>query len=57
MRRLGCNLVQGYLFAEPMPAAEVGKWLVTWRGHGRAGIQAACHDAAGSVVGWSRPAA
>ena len=31
LRRLGCALVQGYLFARPMPAPQLEAWLRTWR--------------------------
>jgi EAL domain-containing protein (putative c-di-GMP-specific phosphodiesterase class I) len=29
LRRLGCDDVQGYLYARPMPAAELAQW---WKG-------------------------
>jgi EAL domain-containing protein (putative c-di-GMP-specific phosphodiesterase class I)/CheY-like chemotaxis protein len=30
VRDLGCNVVQGYLVARPMPAEEVSSWLNAW---------------------------
>ena len=38
LRRLGCRLVQGYLIARPMPAADLGQWLETWRKRREHGI-------------------
>ncbi len=57
LRRLGCGLVQGYLFARPMAGPELSGWLSAWRSHRRADLEAACRGDAGNVVGWSRPAA
>lgn len=31
LRDMGCNLIQGYAVARPMPAAEVLPWLARWR--------------------------
>ena len=33
LRRLGCNYLQGYAFAKPMPAEKLEGWLRHW-GHG-----------------------
>ncbi len=41
LRRLGCTLVQGYLFARPMPAPVVGQWLHDWRERRASGIDPA----------------
>jgi EAL domain-containing protein (putative c-di-GMP-specific phosphodiesterase class I)/CheY-like chemotaxis protein len=30
VRELGCNIVQGYFVARPMPAADVSGWLTAW---------------------------
>ncbi len=30
LRQLGCNLVQGYFVARPMPGAELAGWLADW---------------------------
>jgi diguanylate cyclase (GGDEF)-like protein/PAS domain S-box-containing protein len=27
LARIGCHMIQGFLFARPMPAAELGRWL------------------------------
>lgn len=56
-RRLGCGLLQGYLFAQPMAGAELGDWLASWRRNGRAALDAACGSGVDNLVGWSRPAA
>jgi diguanylate cyclase (GGDEF)-like protein len=32
LRQLGCTLIQGYLFARPMPSAEMAAWLEKARG-------------------------
>ena len=34
LRRLGCRMVQGFLFAPPMAAADFALWLADWRGCG-----------------------
>jgi diguanylate cyclase (GGDEF)-like protein len=57
LRRLGCSLVQGYLFAQPMAGPHLSDWLTGWRSHARADLDAACRSGVGTVVGWSRPAA
>jgi EAL domain-containing protein (putative c-di-GMP-specific phosphodiesterase class I) len=31
LRRLGCDIAQGYFIARPMPAAELVTWLAQWR--------------------------
>jgi EAL domain-containing protein (putative c-di-GMP-specific phosphodiesterase class I)/FixJ family two-component response regulator len=30
LRSVGCNLVQGYLIAKPMPAADISAWVTMW---------------------------
>jgi EAL domain-containing protein (putative c-di-GMP-specific phosphodiesterase class I) len=30
LRELGCDEVQGYLIARPMPAEELGTWIERW---------------------------
>ena len=37
LTRLGCDLLQGFLFARPMPADEVPRWLAQ---HGGAPVKA-----------------
>ncbi|MBZ9749287.1 EAL domain-containing protein [Deinococcus sp. HMF7604] len=38
VRALGCDQVQGFLFARPMPADDLTRWLAEWRaGGGQAG--------------------
>jgi EAL domain-containing protein (putative c-di-GMP-specific phosphodiesterase class I) len=32
LRRQGCHRLQGFLFAPPLPAAEVAPWLRQWQG-------------------------
>ena len=34
--QLGCEAVQGYMIAKPMPAAQVGAWIDNWTGQHRA---------------------
>jgi len=31
LRQTGCDLAQGYFIARPMPAADLPRWLETWR--------------------------
>jgi EAL domain-containing protein (putative c-di-GMP-specific phosphodiesterase class I) len=36
--QLGCEEVQGYMIAKPMPAAQVAAWIDNWTGqHGAPG--------------------
>lgn len=35
LRELGCDHVQGYVIARPMPAADVTRWIRTWQGKAR----------------------
>ncbi|MFN2359942.1 MAG: putative bifunctional diguanylate cyclase/phosphodiesterase [Marinobacter sp.] len=37
LRHMGCNYVQGYGFARPMPAREVLEWVSHWRNSDQAG--------------------
>ncbi len=32
LRALGCDAVQGYLYAKPMPAEELERWMTAWPG-------------------------
>ena len=32
LRSLGCELVQGYAFARPMPAEDIRHWAKAWNG-------------------------
>jgi EAL domain-containing protein (putative c-di-GMP-specific phosphodiesterase class I) len=57
MRRLGCNLVQGYLFARPMAGSELSGWHAGWCSDGQAGLVAACGRGINDMLDWSRPAA
>lgn len=31
LRELGCEVVQGYGIARPMPATEIPRWLAQWQ--------------------------
>ena len=37
LRKIGCDMAQGYFIARPMPAAELPNWINTWGGRQRAG--------------------
>lgn len=41
LERMGCYQVQGYLFAQPMPAADFPQWLSTWNNSRRPSIESA----------------
>ncbi|MBY6032811.1 EAL domain-containing protein [Marinobacter daepoensis] len=35
LKKMGCDLIQGYGIARPMPAADVLSWLENWQSHAR----------------------
>ena len=44
VRVLGCDTVQGYLLARPMPASEVANWIRDWDTGGRDFVEAMRQD-------------
>jgi predicted signal transduction protein with EAL and GGDEF domain len=40
VRKLGCDEVQGYMFAKPMPIVEWRRWEMNWRNRNRANREA-----------------
>src|SRR5690606_35789572 len=33
LKQHGCDAIQGYLISRPMPASDVGRWMLEYHGH------------------------
>lgn len=42
LRQMGCNFVQGYGIARPMPASKVLDWARSWQARARSGKPGTC---------------